>query len=128
MLETILGVSVGGLISIITTKVNHYYEYKKWKKQEKISFLKDQHKNLESKFTFAFEKLLTAAGENLYPLELLADFEYSFPREVNDAFSDFMKNKSSKDIPTQRIELYNIAKVMKKSLFDIESQIKKELE
>jgi len=123
----LIGVIVGSIITYIGQYFLFRFEYKKWKKEEKIDFLKYQRENLERKYKECDENLVKAIFESSINIDMGAHFLVSFPENVKDAFNLAMKDHG-RDNEKKRSHYMYILTEMKKSLVEFDKQIVKEIE
>lgn len=126
MSDTLLGVIIGGLIATGTSLIPIFFEYKKWKKEKKIENLKLKRKEFEILFTQTQKALSNALQKDAYPVTMLCDIEYLLPKEVLDRFNKMILEKDRRLIKMQS-HYYDICRLMKKSISDIDTKIEKEI-
>lgn len=122
MTDVLLGTIIGGIIASIIPTVNTIVEYNKWKKTQRIDNLRRKRETLNQTYKQTIEGLKQGIIENYFTIEMIADFEILFPKEVLNSFQEYMredkKNKNQKAIKYQ-----NIIKSMNKSLAEIDNEI-----
>jgi gas vesicle protein len=127
----LIGVFMGGAIGVAGQILLANFDSKKWKKEKKIEQLRIQKDNLEKKYDKFIPELHKGIAENNYGAGMLSDIMYTFPKNVEDKFDEFiqlkLKIKNNDDIKV-RTSILRIHSAMKKSLNEIEEKIKAEIE
>ena len=122
MTDVLLGTIIGGIIASIIPTVNTIVEYNKWKKTQRSDNLRRKRETLNQTYKQTIEGLKQGIIENYFTIEMIADFEILFPKEVLNSFQEYMredkKNKNQKAIKYQ-----NIIISMNKSLAEIDNEI-----
>jgi hypothetical protein len=122
----LIGVVVGGIIAIIGQIFLANFNYKKWQKETSIEILKDRRRDLEEKYALYIGKLSRGLKEERFDTEMVFEFEYLFPKNVYDAFHKMM-DEEQRDSETKQTHFFIIVAAMKKSLADIDQEIKDEI-
>jgi len=127
MSETIIGVIIGGLIASIMPVITLISEHRRWKRETKLEYLKTERARLES----TYEKTLTEFAEgmkkNFYSSNMTSDIEILFPKEISDKFWGFIADKDKSEEKC-RNAYFELALAMKKSLKELDSQIRDTIE
>ncbi len=124
MSETLLGVIIGGFIGLISTSIMLIYNYIRWKKENKITYLKEKKDKLEKDFQKAYKELLTGFKNGSYEVYTMMDLDFVFPKNVKEAFDSFIKTDHRDE---KKHQLYNVAYAMKNELVKIEKEIEREI-
>ncbi len=119
MSETLKGVILGGIIASITPVITLLLNHFRWKKDAKLEYLKSERRRLEQLYSETMESLSEAMGKNQYSTKILSDIMILMPKNISDEFHSWMKKGED---PTKGH--MNIAVEMKKSLAEIDNQIK----
>lgn len=123
MSDAITGVIVGGLLTGAGTWTAMWLQHRKWKIEQKIRILESKRDRLEALSQKTLQKLSICMKENLYSSEMISDIDFLFPQSVSKVFNEFMEIEDKKEIDLTH-GYYNIAREMKKSIYDIENEIK----
>ena len=126
MLETLLGVVIGGIIGSIIPFITIIYSHKKWKSEQRIEYLKLKRDQLEKIFKKAYEATDDGMKKGSFPIDVLSDYDFLLPKNVSNEFDRFIKSKE-KDPLKIKFALYNISRSMKKELHKIENEIENEV-
>lgn len=122
MSDTLLGVLIGGAIASITPIITITIEYKKWKKDKRIDFLKLKREKLETSFKDASEKITIGMQDGKFSVDTLSDFDFLFPKNVSEALQKFM-NEEYRSPKTTLFHNYEINREMKKALSELDHQL-----
>lgn len=122
MSDVLLGTIIGGVIASVIPTVTMAVEYKKWKKAQKIDNLRKKRENLEETYKKTIEGLKEGIINDYFTIEMLADFEILFPKDVLNSFQEYMK-EDKKDKYQKTIKYQGIIKSMKRSLSRIDEEI-----
>lgn len=128
MKETIIGligVIIGAIIGIIGQALLFRFEYKKWRKEAMIKYLKDKREELEKKYEECREKIWDGMKTNSYNVDMVFTFKSIFPKNVCEAFDELME--SEKPIEERKFLCWHVIDEMKKSLAEIDDKIEKEI-
>lgn len=120
------GVIIGGVIGIMGQFAILCFDIKKWKKGEKIKYLKAKKEELEKKYEECMKKIYEGFEKDTYNSEMVFDFEIIFPKNVSNAFNNLMKDKD-KSYEAKKRHSFSIIAEMKKSLSEIDQQIEREI-
>lgn len=126
MSETLIGVIIGGLIASITPIINIIHDHIKWKKGQRIEYLKLKRDRLEKTFKETYGKIVEGINDDNYSTDALSNFEFLFPSKVSEEYEKFIKLEK-KDPLKIKFSLYDIMRSMKKELADIEKKIECEI-
>ncbi len=110
------------MIASIIPTVTMIVEYKKWKKAQKLDNLRKKKDNLEKTYTKTIEGLKESIINDYFTIEMIADFEILFPKDVLYSFQEYMK-EDKKNKHQKAIKYQNIIKSMKRSLSQIDKDI-----
>lgn len=122
----LVGVVIGGIIGIIGQFTILCFDIKKWKRGEKIKYLKTKKEKLEKKYEDCMKKLYEGIKTGVYNSEMVFDFEITFPKNVSNAFNNMMKDKD-KSYEAKKRHSFSIIAEMKMSLSEIDKQIEREI-
>jgi gas vesicle protein len=122
MSDVLLGTIIGGVIASLIPTVTMVVEYKKWKKTQKIDNLRKKRENLEETYKITIEGLKEGIINDYFTIEMLADFEILFPKDVLNSFQEYMK-EDKKNKYQKAIKYQSIIKSMKRSLSRIDEEI-----
>ena len=124
MSETLWAVIIGGVIASIAPTISLYYENRKLSKDLKIQRLREKRAKLESTFQKIIERLDQSIEENDYSMDLVSDFQFLVPKNVDDAFIKFLEIRDKKaDKDDTMFHHYTIIGEMKNSLAKIDNEI-----
>jgi hypothetical protein len=123
MCDAITGVIVGGLLTGSGTWTAMWLQHRKWKIEQKIRILENKRNRLEALSQSTLQKLSICMKEDSYSSEMMSDIDFLFPQSVSKVFNEFMEIEDKQDIDFKN-GYYNIAREMKKSIYDIEIEIK----
>lgn len=86
----------------------------------------EKRKKKELLFNKIQKELIEAIRKDAYPIEMLSNIEYLLPNDIFERFNKMVleKNKSPEEM---RNHYYDICRLMKKSLSEIDSEIEKQL-
>lgn len=124
MNDTIIGVIIGGLLTGAGTWIAIFLQHKKWKIEQKIRILENKRNRLETLSQKTLEQLSDCMEKQLYNSGMMSDIDFLFPQNVSKAFTEFMDKKDKKEIDFVH-GYYNIAREMKRSIYEIENEILK---
>jgi gas vesicle protein len=122
MSDVLLGTIIGGVIASIIPTVTVIVEYKKWKKAQKLDNLRKKRDNLEKTYKKTIEGLKKGIINDYFTIEMIADFEILFPKDVLNSFQEYMK-EDKKNKYQKAIKYQNIIKSMKRSISQIDKDI-----
>lgn len=122
MSDVLLGTIIGGVIASIIPTVTMIVEYKKWKRTQKLDNLRKKRDNLEKTYKKTIEGLKEGIINDYFTIEMIADFEILFPKDVLYSFQEYMK-EDKKNKHQKAIKYQNIIKSMKRSLSQIDKDI-----
>jgi gas vesicle protein len=122
MSDTLIGVILGGIIASITPVITLIINHKRWKREMKIEYLKEERRRLEKLYSETLEGLGEAMAKNSYPSQMTSDILILMPKSVSSIFNDWMKVEDKSKSKGQQTYM-DIAVEMKKSLAAIDAQI-----
>ena len=122
MLDTLLGVIIGGLIASLTPIVVLILERRRWQRQSTLEQLRFERKRLEKLFRENLKRFSKAIAENSYPSDMIMDFVLIMPNEVSIIFKEFLADPNKTDEKSKKVYL-NVLSTMKKILSDIDKRI-----
>ncbi|HOX96340.1 MAG TPA: hypothetical protein PLI45_03075 [Candidatus Woesebacteria bacterium] len=127
MSENLLAVLIGGTIASVFPIINIFIDHRRWKKREKIRYLENQKEELLKLYKRHEKNLYDSFENNEFEGDLVSDFLIRFPKNVSDVFKKalYEKNKNKEKFKDYSL---NIQLEMRKSLKDIDNQIKAEFE
>lgn len=117
-----IGTLIGGIVASIVPLVTTILENKKWGKIQKIDNLRKKRENLEKAYKKTIEDLKNGIINDYFTIEMIADFEILFPKDVFYSFQEYMK-EDKKNKHQKAIKYQSIIKSMKKSLSQIDKDI-----
>ena len=123
MSDTLIGVIVGGIIASIVPIINLWLGHKRWKSEASLEYLKSERRNKEELYSEILRKLADSMANNKYPIPMISDIMIFTPRAISDRFYSWMDEKN-KDASKAREALLEISVEMKRSLAEIDEQIK----
>ena len=124
MSETLWGVLIGGFLASIMPFLTLVRDERRWRKEQKLSSLRDERLRLENMFQVASEKLAEGMAKDEYPTDILMDSLYLFPHNVFDAINSMMID-SDRSFERRRSHYPNIVAAMKLALAEIDDKIAK---
>ena len=122
MLDTLLGVIIGGLIASVTPIVMLILDRKRWHRQSTLEQLRFERKRLEKIFRENLKRFSKAIAENSYPSDMIMDFILTMPDEVSIKFREFLADPDKTDDKSKKVYL-NVVSTMKTILSDIDKRI-----
>ncbi len=122
MLDTLLGVIIGGLIASMTPIVMLILDHKRWQRQSALEQLRFDRERLEKIFRQSLKRFSKAIAENSYPSDMIMDFILTMPNEVSIKFKEFLADPNKTDAKCKKAYI-NAVSSMKKTLSDIDSEI-----
>ena len=122
MLDTLLGVIIGGLIASVTPIVMLILERRRWQRQSTLEQLRFERKRLEKIFRENLKRFSKAIAENSYPSDIIMDFILTMPNEVSVIFKEFLADPNKTDEKSKKVYL-NVFSTMKKILSDTDKRI-----
>jgi hypothetical protein len=122
MLDTLLGVIIGGLIASVTPIVMLILEHRRWQRQSTLEQLRFERKRLEKIFRENLKRFSKAITENSYPSDMIMDFILTMPNEVSIIFKKFLTDPNKTDEKCKKVYL-KVGSTMKKILSDIDKRI-----
>ena len=123
MSEALLGVLIGGFIASIVPIINLTLEHRRWKRQAKLEFLKQERTRLTQLYSELYEELSAALNDNNYPIDMATSIQIFLSDEINKEFWSLMK-KNKKDRVDKQTTLFNISAEMKIHLKKIDDEIR----
>ena len=124
MLDTLLGVVIGGLMASVTPIVMLILDRKRWQLQSTLEQLRFERRRLENLFRENLKRFSKAIAENSYPSDMIMDFILIMPNEVSAIFKEFLADPKKTDEKSKKVYL-NVISTMKKHLSDIDKRIEK---
>jgi hypothetical protein len=122
MLDTLVGVIIGGLIASTSPIIMLFLDHRRWQRQTTLEHLRFKRKRLEDIFRENLKRLSKAIRENNYPSDMIMDFILTMPQDVSEKFKSFLADPNKTDAKCKNAYL-NIFSTMKKILFDIDNEI-----
>jgi len=122
MLDTLLGVIIGGLIASMTPIVMLILDHRRWQRQSTLDQLRFERKRLEKIFRENLKSFSKAIAENSYPSDMIMDFILTMPKEVSIKFKEFLTDPNKTDEKCKKAYI-NVVSSMKKTLADIDGKI-----
>ena len=122
MLDTLVGVGIGGLIASTTPIVMLILDHRRWQQQKALEHLRSERKRLENIFRENLARLSKAIRENNYPSDMIMDFILTMPQDVSAKFKSFLADPNKTDAKCKNAYL-NVFSSMKKTLSDIDNKI-----
>jgi len=122
MSETLWGVLIGGLLASIMPFVTVARDECRWRKEQRLSFLRDERLRLENMFRLASNKLAEGMAKNVYPTEVLMDSLYVFPDNVFVAIQA-MWDDSDRSLERRTFHYAAIIGEMKLALAEIDANV-----
>jgi len=102
------------------------FDYRKWKAQRKVDYLRSERDKLERLFRGIYDRLTPAIGQRNYPIDLTTDILLLCPSEVREAFETLIQDKD--DSPdSRRTHLWQISLAMKRSLVELDKKIEESM-
>jgi gas vesicle protein len=123
MIDTIIGVIVGGVIGSFIPLVTLFIEHYRWKRNAKLDYLKSERSRLEQLFNKTLKSLSSEMGENSYSSDTISDIILLMPKEISDRYSKFLDEKK-KTVASRKLVYMELTVAMKKTLADIDKEIK----
>jgi gas vesicle protein len=132
MSEALIGVVIGGIIASVTPIITIISNHKKWKKEQKIEYLKQKRDRLEKTFKKSYQKILEGYEKDSFSMDAISDFMITLPKKVSEKFDEFMNFECDKLDPEkkkleEKFKLLDISVLMKKELVKIDESIEKEI-
>ena len=122
MLDTLLGVIIGGMIASVTPIVMLILDRKRWHRQSTLEQLRFERKRHEKIFRENLKRFSKAIAENSYPSDMIMDFILTMPNEISIIFKEFLADPNKTDEKPKKTYL-NVISSMKKILSDIDKKI-----
>ena len=122
MLDTLLGVIIGGLIASATPIVMLILDRKRWQLQSTLEQLRFERNRLEKLFRENLKRFSKAIAQNSYPSDMIMDFILIMPDEVSTIFKEFLADPKKTDEKSKKVYL-SVISTMKKLLSDIDKRI-----
>jgi len=122
MIETLIGVIVGGLIASLAPLVSLIMDQKRWKRESELEQLRIERERLEKTFRYNLTDLFRAMRENNFPSEMISEFTLTMPKEVSARFREFMADPDKNDAKCRKAYM-DIVALMKKSLAGVDAKI-----
>ena len=123
---TLIGVLIGGIISIMGQFLVNHFNYKKWQKDRLIEELKSKKENLNQEYRKIKNKLIKGVRDNNYDIDMLTTIVFLFPKNIQDAFNEMVKDKNE-TLDNRRIHLYKIMSEIKQYFVEIDKKIEEEI-
>ena len=127
MSEILLGVIIGGLIASIAPIINMSLEHRRWKRQAKLEYLKQERQRFNDLYTKTYEKLSRAISENKYSVDLATTVDILMSKEISEYFWGFIRAEK-KNAKAGQLALFNITSMMKKHIAQFDDEIRKLIE
>jgi branched-subunit amino acid permease len=122
MSEVLLGTIIGGVIASIIPTITTIVEHNKWKKTQRIDNLRRKREILNQAYKQTIEGLKQGIIEDYFTIEMIADFEILFPKDVLNSFQEYIK-EDKKNEYQKTLKYQDIIKSMKQSLSRIDKEI-----
>ena len=122
MLNTLVGVAIGGLIASTTPIIMLILDHRRWQQQTTLEHLRFERKRLENIFRENLKRLSKAIRENNYPSDMIMDFILTMPQDVSAKFKSFLADPNKTDAKCKNAYL-NVFSSMKRTLSDIDDKI-----
>jgi uncharacterized protein YeeX (DUF496 family) len=122
MIETLVGVIVGGLIASVTPVLQLVYNHRRWKKEIRLNHLKERRARLEAKNNQLIEDLSKAIFEESWSAELTSQVTALMPKEAASRLDEYLGSKD-KSNEAKRFALHDIAFELRKAEAEIDRQI-----
>ena len=122
MLDTLLGVIIGGMIASVTPIVMLILDRRRWHRQSTLEQLRFERRRLEKIFRENLKRFSKAITENSYPSDMIMDFILTMPEEISSKFKEFLADPNKTDAKVKKAYI-NAVLSMKKILSDIDSKI-----
>lgn len=126
----LIGVVIGAIIGIVNQYIFAYFDVKKWKKDKIIENLRIKRSDLSEKYDKCIPELYKSMKEGLFNAEMTFEIIHTFPENVVESFREFeFGNLDNKEkIEKAQKSAWNMIREMKRSLSEIDEQIKREIE
>lgn len=124
------GVIIGGIIGLVGQFILARFDNKKWKKEKIIENLRIKRENLEKRYSKCIPELYKSIEKETFSAEMTFEIIHTFPKNVAESFRKFSYgnlNNQEKKKEAQK-SVWDIIYEMKKSLSEIDEQIKLEIE
>ena len=122
MLDTLVGVIIGGMIASTTPVVLLILDHRRWQRQTTLEHLKSERRRLENIFRANLNRLSKAIRENNYPSDMIMDFILTMPQDISENFKSFLADPNKTDAKCKKAYL-NVFSSMKKTLSAIDRKI-----
>lgn len=122
--ESTINILIGGLLASIFPVINLFLDNSKWRKENKIKYLEKKKEELKKSYEKTLNSLSDSMEKDEFDADLITEFIKIYPENV---YSAFRKMVVEKDKKKYKDHYFNIIGEMKKSLSDIDKEIKKEL-
>jgi len=122
MIDTLIGVVVGGLIASLAPLITLIMDQKRWRRQSELEQLRIERERLERSFRYNLTDLYRAMRENNFPSEMISEFTLTMPKEVSTRFREFMSDPDKTDVKCRKAYM-DIVASMKKYLAGVDAKI-----
>ena len=122
MIDTLLGVILGGLIASVTPIVMLILDHRRWQRQSTLEHLRFERIRLEKIFRGNLKRLSQAIAENSYPSDMIMDFILTMPKEVSMKFREFLADPDKTNVKCKKAYI-NVVSSMRTILSDIDKRI-----
>lgn len=125
MSEVLWGVIIGGIIGNVTGIVTLIISHYKWKREFKLSYLKDERMRLEKLYNEIYDPITSTVYSNIITPEIRGKLLISLPNEVSKKIIEYLDQSYNADKVGKRELATAIGTAMRESLNDVEYEIKK---
>jgi uncharacterized membrane protein len=124
------GVAIGGAIGIVSPLISSYFEHKKWKKEKKIESLRLKKTTLESKYDKCVKEVYQGIKTKTFSnnIDMLMESIYLLQPNIKKELHKLVEMSQKGDLGSAAIQSQCLFNEMKKSLADIDDEIKKEID
>ncbi len=129
MIEAIIGLAgvvIGGIIGVSAQVFAVNIENKRWKKERVIEELKFKRNDLDKKYNEDIVKIENSLTDETVDVDVGTNVKILFPKNVLEAWHKLLDTKG-KDKLTKQYAYFDLVFEMKKSLSEIDNEIKSEI-
>ena len=120
----LIGVVTGGLIGFTGQLIASIDNSKRWKKEKEIEHLIIKRDGLEIKYDKCIAGFIEGLETNSYPPDVVLSVVNLLPKNLSDAYIKIHKEKPD-NTENRLINILKLDYEMKKSLYEIDDEIKK---